>query len=180
MNKYENGKIYKIDSLDYSECYIGSTCESLSQRLARHRKDYRRWKAGKRDIVSVFNIFDKVGIDNCKIELIENCPVGNKEELSRKEGEHIRLNDCVNKIIAGRTRKERYEDNKEKELQQCKEYRDTHKEQIKQYHKEYREKNKEYLTKHTLCECGGTYVPHHRTRHFRTVRHQNYLKQEEK
>ena len=43
-NKLKNGKIYKIVDVGYNKCYIGSTCESLSQRMARHRKDFRRWK----------------------------------------------------------------------------------------------------------------------------------------
>ena len=29
-SKYQNGKIYKITDIGYSKCYIGSTCESLS------------------------------------------------------------------------------------------------------------------------------------------------------
>ena len=43
MNRYENGKIYKIVDTGYNKCYVGSTCESLSQRMARHRKDYARY-----------------------------------------------------------------------------------------------------------------------------------------
>ena len=36
MNRYEHGKIYKIVDNGYNKCYVGSTCESLSQRMARH------------------------------------------------------------------------------------------------------------------------------------------------
>ena len=48
-NRYQNGKIYKITDVGYNNCYIGSTTESLSQRMARHRKEslpiiYRRQK----------------------------------------------------------------------------------------------------------------------------------------
>ena len=32
MNRYENGKIYKITDVGYNKCYIGSTCESLSKK----------------------------------------------------------------------------------------------------------------------------------------------------
>jgi hypothetical protein len=34
-------------------------------------------------------------------------------ELERREGEHIRNNNCINKMVSGRTQKEWREDNKE-------------------------------------------------------------------
>ena len=43
MNRYENGKIYKIVDVGYNKCYIGSTCESLSKRMERHRKQYKEY-----------------------------------------------------------------------------------------------------------------------------------------
>ena len=48
MNKYQNGKIYKIVDVGYSKCYIGSTCEELSQRMARHRAIYKQFAKGKK------------------------------------------------------------------------------------------------------------------------------------
>ena len=53
-------------------------------------------------------------MDNCKIELIENYCCECKEELLRREGHYIRENECVNKLIAGRTKKEYKSENKEK------------------------------------------------------------------
>ena len=43
MNRYENGKIYKITDVGYNKCYIGSTCENLSKRMERHRKQYKEY-----------------------------------------------------------------------------------------------------------------------------------------
>ena len=40
-NRYKHGKIYKITDVGYNKCYIGSTCESLSQRMTRHRSNYK-------------------------------------------------------------------------------------------------------------------------------------------
>ena len=37
MNRYENGKIYKITDFGFNKMYIGSTTESLKKRLERHR-----------------------------------------------------------------------------------------------------------------------------------------------
>ena len=37
MPDYHKGKIYKILNTIDNEIYVGSTCELLSQRMARHR-----------------------------------------------------------------------------------------------------------------------------------------------
>ena len=39
-SRYENGKFYKITDTSFTTCYIGSTCEDLKQRMARHRAVY--------------------------------------------------------------------------------------------------------------------------------------------
>ena len=46
QNKYQNGKIYKIIDIGYNKCYIGSTCEELSMRMARHRSNFKRFLKG--------------------------------------------------------------------------------------------------------------------------------------
>ena len=44
-NKYKRGKIYKIVDVGYNKCYIGSTAEkTLSNRMSRHRYDYKIYK----------------------------------------------------------------------------------------------------------------------------------------
>ena len=106
MSKYNNGKIYKIVDNAYTKQYIGSTTEKLSQRMLRHRSDYRRYlDSRKLHKKSTFDLFEEFGIDNCKIELIEYCKCDSKDELVRREGELIKNSDCVNKTIAGRTKK---------------------------------------------------------------------------
>ena len=65
MNRYENGKIYKVVDLSYNECYIGSKCVNLSQRVARHRSEYNRFLEGKRRNITAFQLFDKYGVENC-------------------------------------------------------------------------------------------------------------------
>lgn len=141
MNKYQNGKIYKIVDVGYTKCYIGSTCEKLSQRMARHRGTYKSYLKDNKLNTSSSRLFDEFGIENCKIELIEEYPCENKMELLRKEGEHIRNNNCVNKIIAGRTVKEYNEDNKEKISANAKLYKINNHDRLKQQ----RESNAEYL-----------------------------------
>ena len=43
-NKYKNGKIYKIVDIGYNKCYIGSTVEKLSSRIAKHRNTFFKSK----------------------------------------------------------------------------------------------------------------------------------------
>ena len=151
MNRYNEGKIYKIVDVAYTKCYVGSTRETLSQRMARHREKYNSYIKGKGKFTTSFNLFDEFGVDNCKIELIENYPCQNKDELRRKEGHFIKNTDCVNKLIAGRTDKEYRQDNREKILEQKREDY----EQNKQRWKDYYEANKEQIIarQQTLVEC---------------------------
>lgn len=156
MPNYANGKIYKIWSLSTDEIYIGSTVEPLSKRMTKHRHCYKKYKEGKKLLTTSSKIFEH---GDAKIELIEKCPCSCREELVAREGYYIRTMDCVNKIIPDRTRKQHYQDNKdkmkqyrqanrEKRLQQMKQYRQANKEAILKREKEYRRQNKEKIQQH--------------------------------
>jgi hypothetical protein len=84
-------------------------------------------------------------LTSAKIELVENCPCNSKEELLQREGYYIRNNNCVNKFIPDRTRKEYLETNKEKLKEYHKKYDETNKERIAERKKNYSETNKEKL-----------------------------------
>jgi hypothetical protein len=166
MPDYQLSKIYKLWSPSTNLIYIGSTTQTIAQRLAEHIKTYRRFKNGKGNNITSYKILE---CEDYKIELIENYPCNNREQLFKKEGEHIKNINCVNKCIMGKTqeeykeeRKENYENNKEIVLQTMKNYYENNKEIIKQktrqytianneklkeYRKAYREKNKEKIKK---------------------------------
>lgn len=138
MNKYEKGKIYKVESLIGNNIYIGSTINDyLSNRMAKHRNKYKEYKLEKGDKYYVFDIFDEYGIENCFITLIENCKCSDINELRQREMFYIKTLDCVNKNIPSRTSKEYYIDNKEK---------------IKNTSKITYEKNK---NENFECKCGS-------------------------
>ena len=62
-NKYQNGKIYKITDIGYNTWYIGSTPEELSQRIARHRADFKVFlRDGKRSHIRSYDLFNEYGI----------------------------------------------------------------------------------------------------------------------
>jgi hypothetical protein len=157
MVNYQSGKIYRIDGGGLT--YIGSTTKNyLCDRLALHKSDYNRFLIGKRNYITSFEILKT---DNYRIELIESFPCDSKDELTAREGHFIRTMDCVNNQIAGRTKKEYYQDNKN---------------EISQRHKQYYQDNKEKQQKRHECECGGKYTHANKSIHLKTKKHQNYLK----
>ena len=74
---------------------------------------YKRWLDGKGHKYTSFKLFEKYGVDNVKIKLIENVNVIKKNELLDRESFFIQTLACINKNIPNRTRKEWEEANKE-------------------------------------------------------------------
>ena len=90
---------------------------------------------------------------DAEIELLECYEYEDDEELELKEAYYIREykknNLCVNKKIPRRTKKE--------------------------YNQEYREENKEKLNEKIECSCGGKYTHKHKSHHFKTKKHLEFL-----
>lgn len=192
---YAKGKIYSIRSHLTDDFYIGSTASTLSKRFYQHKIDNKGFIAGKRK--AGCSSFQILNFGDSYIELLQDFPCENRNQLSKREGEFIRDNDCVNKVIIGRTPAEYYFDNQEKIteynkeyyqlnretiIEKQKEYYEQNKEEIKEkekeyyhlnkeYKKEYREQNKEKLQEKFVCECGGKYTHAHKSHHFKTLNH---------
>ena len=136
MPNYQNGKIYCIRSPNTEQVYIGSTVDRLSRRITKHRS-----KANTTRSKLIFEAGDAY------IELIEEFPCNNKEQLSKREGEIIRATpNCCNCQIAGRTnaeyQKQYREANKEANKEYQTKYRQSNKDKIAEYNKTYRAKIK--------------------------------------
>ena len=187
MPDYSNGKIYTIRSYRTDQLYVGSTVQPLYKRLHAHRKDYKRYQNDKGYYTTSFEILK---FEDCYIELIEEFPCENKQQLEKREGELIRTNACVNKRIEGRTRAEYREDNKEHIIEQKKQWYEVNKERIneknKQWYeankehiseqkKQYRQVNKDRINEKVNCECSGKYTMRHKSQHMKTIKHQRYL-----
>jgi hypothetical protein len=114
MADYSNGKIYTIRTCDTDKFYIGATTTTLTKRFYAHKQGYKLFKEGNINYVSSYKLFD-IDINNCFIELLELYPCGSKIELSKREGELIRLHkaNLVNIIVPCRTLKEFKKDNEE-------------------------------------------------------------------
>ena len=174
-SKYQNGQIYKITDIGYNKCYIGSTCEKLSQRMTRHRGKYTSYLNGKCTKTCSFDLFDEYGVDNCKIERIEHFPCNSKEELRQREGFHIKNTDCVNKYIPQRSSKQYYNDNYDFCREQRKLYGQLHKEEIKEYNQRRWQEKKHIFLERKLCECGRYYQQSHRSRHIKSEIHKRIM-----
>jgi hypothetical protein len=138
MPDYINGKIYKITSGDLT--YIGSTCEpTLARRLSGHVTSHKLCKNGTYGKTSSFQVIET---GNYEISLLELYPCNSKDELTARERFYIETNDCVNKRIEGRTKKEYYEANKPEIAKKGKAYREESKIEILERQRIYRETNK--------------------------------------
>jgi hypothetical protein len=91
-NKYENGVIYRMYSEVDPKFYVGSTTESLKERLRKHKS-----AAGKHGDRPVYAHFNDIGWNHVKIEEIERFPCGSKTELNARERFiYDRLNPVLN------------------------------------------------------------------------------------
>jgi len=112
---YKNGKIYRIVCNETGLCYVGSTTQTLTKRLSRHKLNFRQYLNEKYHYVSSFDILEK---NNYDIVLIEEYPCENKNQLHKRERHYIETMDCVNKRIPTRPKSEYskiyIEENKEK------------------------------------------------------------------
>jgi Uri superfamily endonuclease len=138
MPDYQKSKIYKLWSPSKNLVYYGSTVQALSQRLAEHL-------SRKKKISCVSYLI--LDCEDYKMELVEEYPCNNKQQLLKKEAEYIKNNECCNKAIPQRTYKEYRVDTaivfKEKIKHYYKNNADKIKEQQKQYYKDNSDKIKE-------------------------------------
>jgi hypothetical protein len=145
MSKYENGKVYKLWSPNFDMVYVGSTINTLSQRLSGHKSSFKLYQYAKSTYITSFEILI---YDNVKIELIELCPCNNKEELLKYEANHIKQMNCVNKNIPGRNKFEWRIDYKDEIQEYNKQYYLDNNEVIREYSKKWRLVNLEYCSEY--------------------------------
>ena len=136
-NKYQNGKIYSIRNHLDNDIYIGSTTISLSNRMVKHRCYAKTCKS------NIYIKMREMEIDNFYIELVEEYPCDNIEQLRKKEGEYIRQMGTLNTRIEQRTQHEYYLDTIDKR----KAYNDLNREEIKKEERISRNKYRTYKSK---------------------------------
>ena len=157
MPDYTSGKIYCIrDRADSDKIvYVGSTTQSLSNRMSGHRAHMGRAP------MKLYQRMGQVGVEHFHIELLLDFPCDRRDQLLAEEGRHIRmLQPECNFKIEGRTKKEYREDNhttlaakqkvyveanKEAVAAAKKKCYEARKEEISASGKVYREANKEAI-----------------------------------
>jgi len=145
MPNYQDGKIYKIHSYKTNKIYIGSTTQPLCKRLSDHKTKFKRGNGG--------TMSKKILIyDDAMITLIETYSCNDKNELEKRERYHIENNNCINKIIPTRTKKEYDIANKDYQIQYRinrieirKQYLIENVDKINQYVKQYKIDNKDKI-----------------------------------
>ena len=163
INRYQNGKIYTIRSPNHELYYIGSTINLLNYRFQSHLKN---------DNPTTSKII--IGAGNAYIELLENYPCNNKEELNAREGALIRehITEIINKNRPSRTKREERDNQKKwarlhKETR--KQYRDDHKEDHKEKYKHH------YLKKYICNICNIELLNTNKYNHNKSISHINKM-----
>lgn len=164
-NKYQQGKIYKIVCNITGEVYIGSTTDTLSSRLSKHKYDINNKKTPSMS-KHILNRGDY------KIELIKDYPCNNRRELEEEEQKNINKSNCINKNKSYQSKKEREE--------YVKEWKEDNKDKINKkkretYNKDKRQdywiKNKDKMLEKIKCECGALVSSCNLTRHKKSMKH---------
>lgn len=157
------GRIYKITSRQTDDVYIGSTTLQLSERFKTHMMHYRQYVRGNPYYTTSYEVLQ---YDDARIELIHEGLFDGRKDLERFEGHTIKTTpNCVNKTVAGRTKREYYEDNEDK----FKVYK-------QQWYNDNSDRIKERKNTKIKCEiCGHEYTWNNRARHAKSKRHLDCL-----
>jgi hypothetical protein len=129
---YESGKIYKLQCSD-GYYYIGSTIQTLKERLILHKRKAKQEGSVKN---KKFSHINQLGWDNVEILLLQDYTCQNKRELEKKEQEFINLNDvlCLNTQRAFQTKEERSD--------YMRDFRSSHQDEIRSQMKEWKLHNR--------------------------------------
>jgi hypothetical protein len=159
MSDYSKSVIYmikKFDDDDNENVYIGST-NNFTRRKRVHKCSCNNPNSVGYNMKVYQYIRENGGWDEFNMIEIQKYPCNNKDELKEREDEIMcEIKSNLNDIRANRSKKEWYEDNRDKIKEQNKEYRELNEEKIKEYYqlnkaqlaekaKEYRQLNKEKL-----------------------------------
>jgi len=189
------GKIYFVRSNnpEIKSKYVGSTIQTLAQRMSGHRSGYKEWLKGTGSSCAIYYEFQKYGIEQFHIELIEDYPCEREEQLLARENVFIRQEECVNKNMAITTHEElrTYKTKWAKDNpESSKKYFELHKEKIQEYQKQYAQTHKDekkindkrYYQEHSAelkeiitCVCGCQITKQSLTRHLKTNKHKAFI-----
>lgn len=164
--------VYKIESVDGSVRYIGSTKNRLCSRMAAHRNQYKQWKAGhylRR--CTAYDVFDKCGVENCGIYVLEEIPFTTTLALHQLERKWILELECVNKNIPARTPEERVE----LLAQRSRSFLQRNPGYMKKWLEAHPGYSSKWGKQLTTCECGTTIKRHSMRTHLLSAKHDHLM-----
>ena len=205
--RYANSKVYMLVD-DDGYYYYGSSCLPLYKRLYNHKRDSKLEYNRKIYTVFTHERFCKDDIKMFLVEefKLENKEQLLREE---NKYIHMHINDplCLNSSHALLSYEERKENkkqqdkvynetHKEQKKERAKIYNETHKEECIERCRLYRINNREKLIEYNkirnqteerkayqkqknICVCGSEYNKDHKTRHEKTIKHQEFIKKQQ-
>jgi hypothetical protein len=173
-------KLVHVDDLNDENIYIGSTTNMINRKCRHHRACYdekdHEYNSNKYKFIR-----ENGGWDEWRMILIEKYPCNDINEARARERYWIKeLKPTLNIRIPNRDCKEWYQDNKEKVLLKTREYHQLNKDyrnknNLEKYHKNKEEINQK-LKEKTNCECGSIFRKADISKHLKTIKHQEWLK----
>lgn len=171
-NFYKNGKVYKIFNTINDKIYVGSTCNTLEQRLAKH-KSVRQSSSKKHR--TLYALMNEIGPQHFYISLLEEVCCDTKLQLLEREAHWVKMLGTLNMQIPGRTKQQYVADTKEQKREYDKERRAKLQERIREEKKEYYQNNRDAINElrklnRTTCNICNLCV---RTDYLRTHQRSN-------
>ena len=193
--------IYKLihkDDYENRNVYVGSTID-FTKRKSSHKKRCLDEKSKEYNLKVYKVIRENEGWENWRMIEIEKYPCNDKREAEAREQywlEHFNAELNTHKAFTTKEQKKEYIkqyclENAEEIKEKSKQYRLDNPQYIKQYHldnaeeikeksKQYRLENAEAIKKYKKqkieCECNGKYRIDGKARHFKSLKHQKYIK----
>ena len=97
------GRIYRISAPGCDQVYVGSTRQTLSTRMSKHKYDMRRWQ---RNTSKYMTSFALVGLPGASIDIIEEDEYADMQHMRDREAYWIARLPSVNRQTPGRSRAE--------------------------------------------------------------------------
>jgi hypothetical protein len=94
------GRIYRISAPGCAQVYVGSTRQTLSTRMGKHKYHMRRWQRGTFNYMTSFAL---VGLPGASIDLIEEDEYQDIQHMRDREAYWIARLPSVNRHTPGRS-----------------------------------------------------------------------------
>ncbi len=179
---YANTIMYKIvcNNLNIPDMYIGHTT-NFKTRKNQHKNCCNN-KSQTNYFLNIYQfIRDNGGWNNWTMIKIEDYPCNSLLDATKRERELLEeFKPNLNYNIPARTKKEYYQDNSEYFSLLNRDRRLNNLDKFKEKDKIYYDNNKDKILQKQNekynCDCGGFYTRCNKAIHFKTKKHQEYLK----